>query len=86
MGAEQSGNALNAAFAAVLRRKKDEEGLSYTEIIKRTGIPRRTIMRIFNDERVMDTDQLVKCAAALDTTVTDVVNEAVKLVQKHRKI
>jgi transcriptional regulator with XRE-family HTH domain len=82
MGIEQSGNPLNAAMATVLDRVRAERKLTYAEIIYRTGLPRRTIGRIFHDERVMDTDQLVKCCAALGVSVSYVVNEAVKLVEK----
>jgi transcriptional regulator with XRE-family HTH domain len=84
MGIERSGNVLNAAMATVLDRIRAEQELTYAEIIKRTGLPRRTIGRIFHDERVMDTDQLVKCCAALGVTVSHVVNEAVKLTEQHR--
>lgn len=83
MGIEQSGNELNAAFARILRRHKADQRLTYDQIAERTGLSPRQVKRIFNDERVMDTDELVKSAAALKVTVSEIVNEAIKLVE-HR--
>lgn len=81
MGKEQSGNELNAAFATILRRRKTDERMTFAQLSERTGLSERQVKRVFNDERVMDTDELVKCAAALRITVTEIVNEAVNLVQ-----
>jgi transcriptional regulator with XRE-family HTH domain len=48
------------AVAAILRKKFDASGLSYTVISERTGLSRSTIVRVINGERVATVSYLKK--------------------------
>lgn len=83
MGIESSGNVLNAALSEVLRNLKEKQGLTFPQLAAKTGISVRQLKRVINDERAMSSDDIVKCCAALGVSFTDVLNEAVKLLE-HR--
>jgi transcriptional regulator with XRE-family HTH domain len=82
MGKESSGNELNAACAKVLRDRKERQGLTFPQLAERTGISVRQLKRVINDERAMTTDDMVRCAAALGVSLTEVFSVAIKLMEQ----
>jgi transcriptional regulator with XRE-family HTH domain len=86
MGIDKSGIPLNAAIAVVLTRHRKDLRLTYEILVGMTGIPLRTLKRIFTDERPMDTAQLEKVSRALGVTMSQVVSEALAELEKHDRI
>lgn len=83
MTKERSGIPLNEAIAAVLTDRKKELGLSYDDLVRSTGLPSRTLYRIFLDERPIDTRQLEIVSGALQISQSKIVADALARLEKH---
>lgn len=83
MAFEKSGNPMNAALAAELTDWKKDKRLTFEALNELTGISVRTLKRIFNDERVMDTDQIIEVSRALGVLPSQVVANALARLEKH---
>lgn len=74
---------MNAALAAELTDWKKDQRLTFETLNEMTGISIRTLKRIFNDERVMDTDQIIVLSRALGVLPSQVVGNALARLEKH---
>jgi transcriptional regulator with XRE-family HTH domain len=69
---------LNKAMAAELRAERAVTGKTFAAIEAGTGIPERTLMRIFKGERDLRASHLILLTAALDITPADFIARAEK--------
>lgn len=61
-----------------LREKREEAGLTQTELAEMAGVARQTIIAIEgNDMKVTTTSTLIKLAKALSCSVTDLFGKGV---------
>ncbi|MBM4508867.1 helix-turn-helix domain-containing protein [Rhodococcus hoagii] len=65
--------AVTAAMAAEIRRRRRELEWSQAELGNQAGLSRATIFRIEKLEREVSMDQLVRIAAAFDTTAGKII-------------
>lgn len=74
---------MNAALAAELTDWKKDKRLTFEALNEMTGISIRSLKRIFNDERVMDTDQIIEVSRALGVPASQIVANALARLEKH---
>ena len=82
MGTTKTGNAINAAIVSVLRDSKKKSGKTYDQIIADTGIPERTLKRLFADEHSLDTDEITAIAASVGINDLIVITLAMGLIKE----
>lgn len=66
----------NAAVAAVLRRARTDQGLTFDELSSRAGMVRRTVLRYLNGGREIPVPALFSLARALDVAPHEILSRA----------
>lgn len=69
---------LNEALAAELRAERGVTGKTFGSLETETGIPERTLMRIFKGERDLRASHLILLTTALGVTPADLIARAEK--------
>ena len=71
-----SRSALSAAFAEQLRAERGARRLSRAQLAAASGLAAKTIQRLEENEREMDTDQIGRLCNALGVSVIEFVTRA----------
>lgn len=64
---------LNAALAATLRAERAATSMTVDRLAAKSGIPKRTLLRLLNAERHINTDHLYALATAFELEPADLI-------------
>ena len=81
MSTRYTADELAAAIAAELRAQRGRARLTIKDVVTNSGLSKSTVLRILNEERPPDLEQLHEMAEAMGTTAADVMNSAVDALQ-----
>ena len=73
-------DALNDALAAELRAERAVKSVTYSVLEAQSGIPERTLMRLFKGDRDLRASHLILIAGVLGVTPADLIARAEKRV------
>lgn len=73
-------DALNDALAAELRAERAVKNVTYSVLEAKTGIPERTLMRLFKGDRDLRAAHLILITGVLEVTPADLIARAEKRV------
>lgn len=66
----------NAVIAATIRAERGARRMTIDDLARESDIPRRTLIRILNEERAVNIEHLAAIADAYGLTVTELVKRA----------
>lgn len=66
----------NAAVAAQVRAERAAKGWTLDSLAAKSGVPKRTLIRLVKTERAFDVAQLAAIAEALDITMSEFLSRA----------
>jgi transcriptional regulator with XRE-family HTH domain len=67
---------LNAALAATLRAERGATSMTVDQLAAKSGIPKRTLLRLLQAERHINTDHLYALAVAFELEPADLIQMA----------
>jgi len=67
---------MNAALAATLRAERAVKRMTIDSLVSRSGIPKRTLMRLLNAERMINAEHLNSLADALQVPIATLIERA----------
>ena len=67
---------MNAALAATLRAERAAKRMTIDQLADRSGIPKRTLIRLINAERSLNIEHAVSLAEALDLPIEILIERA----------
>ena len=70
------GARLNAAVAAELRAERGAVGMTIAQVIEKSGIGKSQILRLLNNQRAIDMNDLALISHALDVEPNDIMGRA----------
>jgi transcriptional regulator with XRE-family HTH domain len=80
MNSESEGNtttlSYNAATAAALRAERAASGITFEEIVAKTGMTKSTVIRTFKGDRTITADDLFILGPILGKTPTELLAQA----------
>lgn len=66
----------NAAVAAQIRAERAAAGLTLDQLAEKSGIPKRTLIRLINAERAIDVAHLAAVAEVFDLSLAELLDRA----------
>lgn len=78
--AREAGGPLNQALANEIRAERARQRLTQAQVIKKSGLPRSTYVRLEAGDRVIDVQQLDKIARAFGIPMNELVERAERLI------
>lgn len=78
MAAKQSGQAICANVARILRKEREKRGVSMTVLGARAGLSQQMVSYMERDMRIPRLDTLLRICEALDIHLDDVIRRARK--------
>lgn len=73
---------INAAVAAELRAERGAQKITVEALAQRSGVPKRTLLRLLNAERGIAVEPLTAIAGALNVPVSLVVSRAEERLER----
>lgn len=73
---------INAAVAAELRAERGAQKITVEALAQRSGVPKRTLLRLLNAERGIAMEPLTAIAGALNVPVSLVVSRAEERLER----
>ena len=73
---------INAAVAAELRAERGAQKITVEALAQRSGVPKRTLLRLLNAERGIAMEPLAAIAGALNVPVSLVVSRAEERLER----
>ena len=67
---------MNAALAATLRAERAVKRITIDELALKSGIPKRTLIRLINAERALNIGHIVSLADALELPIEVLIERA----------
>jgi transcriptional regulator with XRE-family HTH domain len=77
---------LNAALAATLRAERGATSMTVDQLAAKSGIPKRTLLRLLQAERHINTDHLYALAVAFELEPADLIQMAQRRLARLAKI
>ena len=71
-----TGDTFNDHLAAAFRAERAAQNLTYEELEYRSGVAKRTLIRLLNGERVIKADQMIAIADAYEIPLSDLIAQA----------
>ena len=75
-GEDPNGDALTSGVAEVLRAERGARRMTVKEVVKASGVPERSLLRVLSGDHDISVSQIARIAAALGVTGEYVMREA----------
>lgn len=76
---------INAALAAELRAERAAQQMTVDALAERSGVPKRTLIRLLNAERAIAVEPLCDIAGAFGVSVTTLVGRAERRLSEQER-